>query len=113
MGGHFHEMVGKRQVSDCYHNRWYTSLPLPEHSGTGEREAVDKFQDEEAMLKEYAVHMKMLEVYRGLTSSQSWKDMLTHPYCLENLKVGCTLLSTYDFGKICALNFNRKQKSLK
>ena len=64
-----------------------TSRPLTEYSVTGDREPMEKFEGEDEMLEKYEVYMKMLQLFKDLPSSQTWKDMLEMPYCKEHLKV--------------------------
>ena len=64
-----------------------TSRPLTEYSVTGDREPMEKFEGEDEMLEKYEVYMKMLQLFNDLPSSQSWKEMLEIPYCMEHLKV--------------------------
>ncbi len=48
---------------------------------------MEKFEGEDEMLEKYEVYMKMLQLFKDLPSSRSWKDMLEMPYCKEHLKV--------------------------
>ncbi|XP_064406559.1 zinc finger ZZ-type and EF-hand domain-containing protein 1-like isoform X2 [Halichondria panicea] len=77
-----------------YDHALLSELQLPEflfsnaveYSVTGDREPMEKFEGEDEMLEKYEVYMKMLQLFNDLPSSQSWKEMLEMPYCMEHLK---------------------------
>ena len=48
---------------------------------------MDKFEEEKEMLENYAVYMKLNEIFEGLPSNKSWKNMMDMPYCKEHVKV--------------------------
>ena len=62
------------------------SLPLGS-SASEDRTVVDKFEGEEAMLKRYAIHMKLLESFKKLLPGSSWRELMDSPEAQEDSKV--------------------------
>ena len=60
---------------------------LTGYSVTGEKEPMEKFENEDEMLSRYEIHMKLLQMFKDLPSNRNWRNMMETDYCTQHMKV--------------------------